>query len=90
VRFSVPSSFKLAGMTWTVIQVPGLDNLGETHRDALKIELREELTPAIKKQTFLHELLHAIWFTMGDEEGGEEKDVEAFAQLLYQALSTMK
>lgn len=90
MRVTVPSSFKLAGMTWTVVQVPGLDNLGECERDDLLIKIREELTPKIKAQTFIHELLHAVWFTMGDEDGGDEKTVEGFAQLLYQALSTMR
>lgn len=90
MKLVIPQTFKLAGMTWTVVQVPGLDNLGDTDRDELKIQLREELKPNLKAQTFLHELLHAIWFTMGDEDGGNESTVEAFAQLLYQALSTMK
>lgn len=90
MKLVIPQTFKLAGMTWTVVQVPGLTNLGVTERDELRIELREELKPNLKAQTFLHELLHAIWFTMGDDEGGDEKTVEAFAQLLYQALSSMK
>lgn len=77
-------------MTWTVVQVAELEALGECHRDELLITLREDQKPIQKVQTFLHELLHAIWFTMGDEEGGDEQNVEGFAQLLYQALSSMK
>lgn len=85
----IPHSFQLAGVEWTVCQVQGLSDLGLTHRDIQTIELKKNQNKQSKEVAFIHELVHAIKFTMG-EESHDEVHTDAFAQLLHQAITTFK
>lgn len=87
----IPHQFQLAGATWQVVQLDKLagDVLGLTHRDELKIELKKSLLPTVKETTFFHELLHAIKYTQG-LDNHDEVEIDAFAQLLHQAMISAK
>jgi hypothetical protein len=86
----IPTQFELGGMTWTVKQVPHLSNLGECERDRVEIKLRQNVPRPVKESAFLHELVHAIKFTTGDGGPHDEKEVDAFANLLYQYMVTAR
>ena len=87
----IPRTFQLAGITWRVREIPNLANLGETHRDKGLIHIRKEIeTESYKEMVFLHELVHAIKYSMGDAGPHDEKEVDAFAYLLHQYLLTAK
>lgn len=86
----IPNTFQLAGVMWQVKMVPGFHLLGQCDRDNATITLRKELPQHAKEVAFLHELVHSIKFTMGDGGPHDEKEVDGFAYLLHQAMSTMK
>lgn len=62
-----------------------MEDLGCTNPQTFTISLRKELTKQTKEQTFCHELVHAIKFTMGQTEHSEQ-EVDAFGYLLHQFL----
>lgn len=74
---------KLAGATWTIKETEDIHELGRTDNDRHVIFVSGRQTQQGKELTFLHELVHAILFTMGEMDH-DERFVEAFAQLLYQ------
>lgn len=82
----IPKAFFLAGTKWTVEEVNNLSACGETHMNNAVIKLRKELAPQVKEQTFLHELMHAIYYTRGDTNDHDEKDVDSIAHFLHQYL----
>lgn len=86
----IPTTFQLAGVTWQVKQQPGFHLLGQCDRDNATILLRTELPKSAKEVAFLHELCHAVKFTMGDGGPHDEKEVDGFAYLLHQAMSSFK
>ena len=75
--------FKLAGATWTVKYTDHIHELGRTDNDRHIIYVSNRQPEQGQELTLLHEVVHAILFTMGETEH-DEKFVEAFAQLLYQ------
>ena len=75
--------FKLAGVTWTIKETSDIHELGRTDNDRQVIFISNRQTEQGKEVTFLHELVHAILFTMGERDH-DERFVEGFAQLLYQ------
>jgi len=74
--------FKLAGITWVVKRTPMAD-LGSTNPDESVILINDKLEGQSYDVTLMHEIVHAILFTMG-ERNHDERFVEGFAQLLYQ------
>ena len=74
--------FKLAGMTWEVVE-SAMPDLGCTNPDTCRILLSNKLKVQERDVTLLHEVVHAILFTMGERDH-DERFVEGFAQLLYQ------
>lgn len=76
------TSFKLAGVEWTVGDGE-ITDLGHTDPESSRIVINKKLDGQVKDVTFYHELVHAIMFTMG-EQVHDERFVEGFAQLLYQ------
>lgn len=81
----VPSKFQLAGFTWTVELVPQSlqEDLGLTHRDLLKITIRDNLLVPVAQSTFWHELLHAIEYMRGRQDH-DEVMIDSFALFLHQ------
>jgi len=64
-----------------------LSEYGQCNEETNELWIYARLGPAKEMQTFIHEALHAIDFTMGILEP-DEKETEARAQLMYQALIT--
>lgn len=74
--------FKLAGITW-VVKRTSMADLGSTNPDESVILINDKLEGQSYDVTLMHEVVHAILFTMG-ERNHDERFVEGFAQLLYQ------
>ncbi len=91
-RYPIPNTFDLGGITWTVEEldvIPGA--MGATSNADGKIVLLKSLPPEIKFQTFLHELNHAIMFSMGKTaDQHDEQFVDAHANFFLQYLKTAK
>jgi hypothetical protein len=91
-QYPIPSQFDLGGMTWTVDEIdviPGA--MGCTSNAEAKIILLKSLPPEVKFQTFLHELNHAIMFSMGlSADQHNEQFVDAHALFFLQYLKSAK
>ncbi len=88
----VPRQFQLAGIKWTVRENNHLINMGECHSQRGIIYLKPDpnYNEVVREQTFCHELVHAILFTMGDAGPHDEKFVDGFAALLHQYMNTAR
>lgn len=86
----IPKKFELAGTTWKVLETEHLVNCGQCHVNEATIKLDKKLPTDVKEQSFLHELVHAILYTMGDNTEHDEKFVDAMAHMLHQYLKTCK
>lgn len=90
----LPKTITLAGITITVEDAPGLSQsrklLAEARYNEQKIIIdRIAASTDIVEQTFFHELCHWILYIMNeDEKRNDERHVDVFAHLLYQALKT--
>ena len=82
--------FKLAGIDWEVHEVEVMSTLGMTYPDLGIIQIKKGLEPQFAEQTFLHELTHAILFTMGKRDDHNEEFIEGFSQLLHQYMRQIK
>lgn len=98
MEFKIPKKFKLGGVDYIVKQVEhcGLnDDFGFWKPQGI-IEIANqaggyEVSDSKKRQTFLHELTHAILFAMGKEELNEDESfVNTFSSFLNEAISTME
>jgi hypothetical protein len=90
--FHIPKQFDLAGLTWKVEEldvIPGC--MGACSNSDSKIVLLKSLSPEVKLQTFLHELNHAILFSMGKTaDQHDEQFVDGHANFFLQFLKTAK
>lgn len=87
---NIPKKFKLGGVTWKVEEVDALGgSFGQTELWDAKITIVGHLKPDVKAQTFLHELIHAVLFSMGKRNHDEEL-VDGMATLLHQYLDQQK
>jgi hypothetical protein len=86
----IPKSFELGGMEWKVVQIPDLAELGRCLRDVQTIQLKENEKPQTKQQTFCHELMHAIKYTLGEADDHDEKVVDLMGTMFHQFLKTAK
>ena len=80
---------KIGAYEWTIIEKSTRmgNKLGTSEYEKLKITLKKDLLPSIRKVTLIHELLHAFIsasgkFSMNAEE--EDKIVDSFANQLVQ------
>lgn len=91
-EFVIPKTFDLGGMTWEVEEldvIPGC--MGATSNADAKIVILKNLTNEVKMQTFLHELAHAIMFSMGKTaDQHDEQFVDSFATFYLQFLKTAR
>ncbi len=76
------NEFKLAGVNWRIVDTE-MPDLGCSDADNSTILLSNKLRGQEREVTLLHEVVHAILFTMGERDH-DERFVEGFAQLLYQ------
>lgn len=97
MRF-IPSTFTLAGQTWTVKFDPNLEEKHEAYGscdfDRLTITLMppsRTLKRAIVLQSFWHEAFHAIFFTLNQTKlMRDEKLVDQCGHMVHQILTTAK
>ena len=90
----IPKSFEQFGRTIKVVQKVKVDNLGslgEYDEAKGKITIKKSLSDDDKEQTFLHELVHEIFQSLGYYElSKDEQLVDNFAKLLHQYEKTKK
>lgn len=88
----IPKSFKLGGTTWKVKEqafLPGA--LGATYSQETTVALLKTLPQQVKEQTFCHELVHTILYSMGIPSAEhDEKFIDGFATFLHQYLNQVK
>ena len=82
-RTGMVSSFTLAGFDWTVRLVEGLADYGSCSPATQEILIRAGMNEQTTSQTLMHELVHAILFTMG-KTNHDEEFTDAFGALLHQ------
>ena len=80
---ALPTSFTLAGFEWTVKMVNDLSEYGRCDSGTQIIYIREGMNEQMTQQTFFHELVHAIMFTMGHTTH-DEIFTDAFGAFLHQ------
>lgn len=85
----VPTYFELGGFEWTVKFSDDLTELGKSDCHSQLITLRSGMSEQTTIQTFYHELVHAILFTMG-QMSHDEVYVDAFAVFLHQFAKTQE
>lgn len=95
---TIPATIKIGGFQWTVEENDKVANeggvYGSTHHTKQRIFLEPNETQQKKEQTFLHEVMHAIWDNSGlskrykrDKDGDiEEEIMHALSNGLYQVL----
>ena len=92
---NIPTTFQLDGQTWHVVQDKDLlaneGEYGSCHEVSNTIRLQAEgVVPRTRVETtFLHELLHAIFYELGQTTlTSDEKLIDSLSALLHQALNT--
>ncbi len=80
---TLPSSFTLAGFTWLVVMREDLSEYGRCDSSTQIIYIRAGMNEQMTQQTFFHELVHAIMFTMGHTTH-DEVFTDAFGAFLHQ------
>lgn len=98
MEFNIPKKLKVGGVDYSVKQVEHCgtnDDFGLWRPQGI-IEIANqaggyEVSESKKKQTFLHELTHAILFAMRkDDLNDNESFVNTFSSFLSEAISTME
>lgn len=98
MQFNIPKKLKVGSVDYVVKQVEHCgtnDDFGLWRPQGI-IEIANqaggyEVSDSKKKQTFLHELTHAILFAMGKEDlNDDESFVNTFSSFLSEAISTME
>lgn len=97
--FRIPAKFSVGGLGYRVEEADSL-RYGEEygHWDGTRCLILlarrsggEVLSEERKAQTFFHELTHAVLDAIGEDElNGNEQFIDAFSNVLYQALKTME
>lgn len=84
---NIPTKLKIGGVIYKVKKTSNLflgnDYRGECLNSDLTINIRPTLEKQIQDTTFLHEMLHAIYFNLGYKEH-DEKKIDELANALYQ------
>lgn len=79
----VAASFDLAGSKWSVAYLAHMEEMGKCDPEKQTIFLRMDMNKQTTEQTFYHELVHAILFTMG-KLNHDEEFVDTFGAFLHQ------
>ena len=98
MEFNIPNKLKIGGVDYSIKHVEhcGIDDDFGLWRPQGIIEIANqaggyEISDSKKRQTFLHELTHAILFAMGKEElNDDESFVNTFSSFLNEAINTME
>ena len=83
------TSFNLAGSRWSVVYLPHMEELGKCDPEKQTIFIRMDMNKQTTEQTFYHELVHAIMFTMGHMTH-DEVFTDAFGGFLHQFAKTQE
>lgn len=98
MKFNIPKKFNIGSVEYSVniVQHCGLsENFGFWKPQGI-IEIAKqsegfELSESKMKQSFIHELTHAILFQMGEDKlNDNEKFVNVFSSFLTEAINTME
>ena len=98
MEFKIPKKLKVGGVDYSVKQVEHCgtnDDYGLWRSQGI-IEIANQaggydVSDSKKRQTFLHELTHAILFAMGKEELNEDESfVNTFSSFLSEAINTIE
>lgn len=91
----IPDKIKVGGFWYKITKSVQVADNSQTFASTLngkqEINVSPEYPQQKQEQTFLHEILHAIWFVYGLKEAGfkheqEEHIVDALSNGLYQVL----
>ena len=77
------TTFELAGFKWHVNYVVHMEDYGKCDPEKQIISIRMDMNKQTTEQTFYHELVHAILFTMG-KLNHDEEFVDTFGASLHQ------
>ena len=98
MKFNIPKELKVGGVDYSIKQVEHCgtnDDFGFWRSQGI-IEIANQaggydVSDSKKRQTFWHELTHAILFAMGKEELNEDEPfVNTFSSFLNEAINTME
>lgn len=91
----IPTSFQLLGHAWTVEHVHGdvIAKDGDRCKglcefDELTIRVNVDLAPSLVWHTFMHEVMHAVLYSMGHELTSNEGFVDSIGGCLAQVLTS--
>jgi hypothetical protein len=91
----IPRTFKLMAHTWTVEHVPGMFTApdGDTCRGfcdfySLTIKVNVAQAPSMVMHTFMHEIMHAVLWSLGNELADNENFVDSVGGALAQVMET--
>ena len=98
MEFNIPNKLKIGGVDYSIKHVEhcGMNDDFGLWRPQAIIEIANqaggyEVSDSKKRQTFLHELTHAILFAMRKEElNDDESFVNTFSSFLNEAINTME
>lgn len=98
MEFNIPNKLKIGGVDYSIKHVEhcGMNDDFGLWRPQGIIEIANqaggyEVSDSKKRQTFLHELTHAILFAMRKEElNDDESFVNTFSSFLNEAINTME
>ena len=92
----IPRTFELFGTTYKVeqpnkVMVDKESVLGSCNSDTGVIQVRKNLKKDLKELTYLHELTHAILFSLEyNKLGRDEIFIERFSKALHQVIKSSK
>jgi hypothetical protein len=85
----IPATFQLGGLQWSVKFSEDIDCFGSCHIDTAVIKINATYPMQVQEVTFLHELMHAIYFAKGIRDH-DEKEIDSVATFLHQFLLTQQ
>ena len=77
------TTFNLAGSQWQTNYLSHMEEMGKCDPEKQIIFIRTDMNKQTTEQTFYHELVHAILFTMG-KLNHDEEFVDTFGAFLHQ------
>lgn len=93
----IPKKFKLLAHVWTVEHHPGMITAddGDLCRgfcdfNALTIKVNVAQTPSMVMHTYMHEVMHAVLWSLGHELADNENFVDSVAGALTQMVLTVE
>lgn len=98
MKFTIPTRFTLGGVEHTVIKKPIVGDVdfgqficdGEIHIAEMVCNSKQ-VSESKQRQTFFHELTHAILFSMRKDDLYEDESfVNTFSSFLNEAISSMR